>query len=163
MTDRGHLDFVPLWALFLLTTGFVLVAIEAGFRLGRQRAAIAEPENQSPVGTMVGASLGLLAFLLAFTFGFAASRFEVRRTVLLDEVNAIGTAWLRAGTIPEPTGTHARGLLREYASVRLEGAQAGKTDAAIRHPSSCSASSGTRQPRSHGHSPPSPSGSISSR
>jgi hypothetical protein len=132
MTDRGPLDLVALWLLFLLTIGFVLLAIEAGFRLGRRRSTVVEPEKESPVGAMVGASLGLLAFLLAFTFGFAASRFEARRTVLIDEANAIGTAYLRTATIPEPLRSESRRLWREYAEVRLRGATPTETDAAIR-------------------------------
>ena len=81
---------------------------------------------------MVGASLGLLALLLAFTFGLAASRFETRRQVFLDEVNAIGTAYLRAALLAETDRTDARRLLREYVDVRLEGVRSGKVKEAIR-------------------------------
>jgi hypothetical protein len=129
--DGGLIDRVPLWALFLVTTGYVLLAIEVGFQVGRRRSRLAEPEKESPVGTMVGASLGLLAFLLAFTFGFAASRVEARRTVLLEEVNAIGTAHLRAGLLPEPERGDARRLLRDYVDVRLEAVSSGRLDVGI--------------------------------
>lgn len=122
---------LPLWGLFVVTTAYVLIAIELGFRIGRARAGLHDPEKESPVGAMVGASLALLAFLLAFTFGFAASRFEARRTVLLDEVNAIGTAYLRTGLLPEPARGDARRLLREYVDVRLQGALSGQVNAAI--------------------------------
>jgi hypothetical protein len=132
MSDRAALDIVPLSLLFPVTIAFVLAAIEIGFRVGRRRAAVAEPEKESPVGAMVGASLGLLAFLLAFTFGFAASRFEARRTVLIQEVNAIGTAYLRTSMIPEPARTQARHLLRDYVDVRLDAARSAETDLAIR-------------------------------
>jgi hypothetical protein len=132
MQDQGPLDFLPLWALFGLTIALVLLSIEAGFRIGRRRAAIAEPEKESSAGAMANASLALLAFLLAFTFGFAASRLEARRSVLLDEVNAIGTTYLRAGTLPQPERAQARALLREYVDVRLAGARSGEIDEAIR-------------------------------
>lgn len=132
MAEGGPLDVAPLWLVFLLTIAWVLLSIEAGFRLGRRRSTVVDVEKESPVGAMVGASLGLLAFLLAFTFGFAASRFETRRTILLEEVNAIGTAYLRTATIPEPTRTESRGLWREYAEARLRGANPAHTEAAIR-------------------------------
>ncbi|MEW6273483.1 MAG: resistance to Congo red protein [Thermodesulfobacteriota bacterium] len=132
MSDRGPLDVVPLWLLFLVTIMFVLLTIEVGFRIGRRRARGTDPEKESPVGAMVGASLGLLAFLLAFTFGFAASRFEARRTVLIEEVNAIGTAYLRTSMIPEPARGDARRLFREYVDVRLHAPRSGQSDAAIR-------------------------------
>jgi len=80
---------------------------------------------------MANASLALLAFLLTFTFGFAASRLEVRRTILLDEVNAIGTTYLRAGTLPDAEAAQARGLLREYVDSRLEVVRTGKLEEGI--------------------------------
>jgi hypothetical protein len=133
MQDQGPLDFLPLWVLFGLTIALVLLSIEVGFRIGRRRAAIAEPEKESSAGAMANASLALLAFLLAFTFGFAASRLEARRSVLLEEVNAIGTTYLRAGTLPQPERAQARDLLREYVDVRLAGVRSGEIDEAIRH------------------------------
>ena len=114
MQPDALLDYLPLWALYAATVAIVLLSIEGGFRLGRRRIRRTEPEKESSVGEMVGASLGLLALLLAFTFGLAASRFETRRQVFLDEVNAIGTAYLRAALLPETDRMDARKLLREY-------------------------------------------------
>jgi len=80
---------------------------------------------------MVGATLGLLAFILAFTFGLAAARFDTRRQVLLDEVNAIGTTYLRAGMLPDRRdGIQA--LLREYVDTRLEALRSGNIAAGVR-------------------------------
>ena len=112
------LDALPLWALFVGILLVVLFSVEFGYRLGKYRRSRREEEKEAPLGTMVGATLGLLAFILAFTFGLAANRFDNRRQVLLDEANAIGTTYLRAGMLPE-SGEQIRGLLREYVSVRL--------------------------------------------
>jgi hypothetical protein len=132
MYEQGPLDFLPLWAFFAVTVGVVVASLEAGFRIGRRRAEMAEPEKESSAGAMASASVALLAFLLAFTFGFAASRFEARRTVLIGEVNAIGTTYLRTSILPEAERAKPRALLREYADVRLEAARSGEVDAAIR-------------------------------
>ena len=70
------LDALPLWSLFAVIIVLVLAAIEGGYRLGRYRHRRSDGEKDAPVGTMVGATLGLLAFMLAFTFGMAASRFK---------------------------------------------------------------------------------------
>jgi hypothetical protein len=70
------------------------------------------------VGSVVGATLGLLAFLLAFTFGLAASRFDARRHLLLDEVNAVRTTALQARLLLEPESSELSQLLREYVNVR---------------------------------------------
>jgi hypothetical protein len=50
----------------------------------------------------VSAVLGLLALLLGFTFAMAVDRFEQRRTLVLDEVNAISTAYLRTQLLQAP-------------------------------------------------------------
>jgi hypothetical protein len=130
--NQGPLDFVPLWGQFALTLGLVLLSIEGGFEIGVRRAARREPENPSSAGAMANASLALLAFLLAFTFGFAASRLETRRTILLDEVNAIGTTFLRAGALPDADAAQARAWLRAYVDGRLEAVRSGELEVGIR-------------------------------
>ena len=89
------LDSLPLWAVFAASLAIIVVAAEFGFQLGRARNRRGEHEKEPTVGGIVAAELGLLAFLLAFTFGIAASRFEARRTTLLEDSNAIGTTYLR--------------------------------------------------------------------
>jgi hypothetical protein len=125
MNDGGLLDRLPLWGLSLATIAVVFLSVEGGYRLGKLRRQQSEPEKESSVGAMVGATLGLVAFMLAFTFGLAAARFDLRRQVLLDESNAIGTSYLRAALLPEPQRSDARRLLREYVEVRLKGVQTG--------------------------------------
>jgi hypothetical protein len=129
--QTGLLDPFPLWTIFPITVAIAMVAVELGYRLARYRQERSLEEKESSVGGMVGATLGLLAFMLAFTFGLAGARFEDRRQVLLSEANAIGTTYLRAAMLPEPLRTEARNLLREYTDVRLEGVQSGKFDQAV--------------------------------
>jgi hypothetical protein len=77
-------------------------------------------EKEAPVGAMVGATLGLLAFILAITFSMAANRFQDRKIALLDEANAIRTTYLLAEVIPEPHRTEVRKVLRDYVVERLQ-------------------------------------------
>lgn len=97
----------------------VLALVESGWRLGGARRRAADHEMEAPVGAMVGAALGLLAFMLAFTFGNAASRYDVRRHLVVEEANAISTTFLRAGMLPD-RGDEIQDLLRTYLGVRLE-------------------------------------------
>lgn len=120
MSGDGPLAFLPIWGIFLATLLFVLLAVEAGYRWARHKQARTEQEKEAPVGAMVGATLGLLAFLLAFTFGMAADRYHARREALLEEANAISTAYLRTALVSEPHRTEARKLLREYVDERLQ-------------------------------------------
>jgi hypothetical protein len=122
MDNISTLDALPLWGFFTLTLVLVLLAIEGGYRLGRFRVTHAEHEKEAPVGAMVAAMLGLLAFILAFTFGLAAQRFDTRRQVLLDEANAIGTTYLRAAMLTQHE-EEIRALLRDYVDVRLNAVQ----------------------------------------
>ena len=109
----------------------VLLSIEGGYRLGQFRRSRSDSEQDAPVGAMVGSTLGLLAFMLAFTFGMAASRFDTRKALVLDEANAIGTTFLRAGMLPEGRD-EVRGLLRDYVDVRLAAVGASDITAALR-------------------------------
>jgi hypothetical protein len=125
------LDFLPLWGLFLATVSLCYLGVEGGYWLGNYRRRSTEVEKESTVGPIVGASLGLLAFMLAFTFGLAASRFDARRQMVVEEANAIGTAHLRAGLLPEPHRREVRDLLRQYLDVRIEAVRSGKVEYAM--------------------------------
>lgn len=114
------LDTIPVWVLISMVACGVLASIETGYRIGRYRAGCLKHEAEAPVGTIVGAILGLLAFILAFTFGMAATQFEARREMVVEEANAIGTAYLRASLLSDGQSALARRLLGEYADVRIE-------------------------------------------
>ena len=113
------LDLIPLWGVFLAAVAFAPFALEGGYRLGIWRHARVAEEKDAPVGAMVASVLGLLAIMLAFTFSLAASRFDVRRQVVLEEANAIGTTYLRMRLLPEPQRSESARMLREYVDVRV--------------------------------------------
>ena len=124
------LDSIPLWAIFLLILGLLLLATEVGFQAGRAwKRRVAEPDTV--IGPMVAATLGLVGFLLAFMTSIAADRFGARRALVLEEANAVGTAYFRAGYLPAPYPAESRDLLREYVDVRLEAMEPGQAEAAI--------------------------------
>ncbi|MCI0362147.1 MAG: hypothetical protein L0211_27005 [Planctomycetaceae bacterium] len=125
------LDAIPLWAIFLAFGIFLYLALEGGYRLGQWRRARVSDEKDQPVGAMVASILGLVALVLGFTFSLAASRFDARRMAVLEESNAIGTAYLRARLLPEPQRTEIPRLLREYVAVRIQGIEEGKTEQAL--------------------------------
>ena len=111
------LDQIPLWGFFVITVALSLLCVEGGFRLGHQNA---DKEQQTAVGPMVSSMLSLLAFMITFTFGLAAARFDDRRVLVTEESNAIGTVYLRTGVIEEPFKTNAKNLLREYVDTRIK-------------------------------------------
>jgi len=118
-----YLDFLPLWGVFLLSTILLLAFSELGFRIGKRWHSTDVAES-GQTGAIMGASLGLLAFMLAFTFGMAGNRFDARKMTILDEANAIGTTWLRSQMLPAPHASEVEALLKRYVEIRIEGAQA---------------------------------------
>src|SRR5262245_32083874 len=128
MLPNGPLDAIPLWGIFVLTGVLILVSVEAGFLLGSRRHRKVAEEQAGAVGVMVGSTLGLLAFILAFTFNFAAGRVDYRRVAMIEQANAIGTTWLRAGIMPEPHRSEIRRLLREDVDTQLAGTQIERTN-----------------------------------
>jgi hypothetical protein len=109
---------LPLWLVFSGTLFLVLLSIYLGYRIGGYNRKRHGGMEEGPVGSIVGATLGLLAFMLAFTFGLTANRFDNRKQILLDEVNAIGTAFLRTDFLVEPYRTQIRALFRDYVDLR---------------------------------------------
>jgi len=119
--DQMHLfDYLPIWAVYLLTIGLGLIAVELGFRYGTYWKEGHPDEQESHIGAMIAATLGLWAFLLAFLVGIATNRYDARRALVVEEANSIGTTYLRAGYLPEPYSSQSRELLREYADERLK-------------------------------------------
>ena len=120
------LDRFSVWWILLGTMGLVFVCIEIGILRGRARLRSGKGKLEVS-GAMVGAVMGLLSFLLAFTFNGAATRAESRKALVVKEANAIEQAWLRAGFLDETSRAAMRGLLRDYLDVRVKAAM-GQTD-----------------------------------
>ena len=112
--------FLPIAAMFIISLIAVLVPIFIGQRYGVYRSKKIPAPDGGPIGTIVSAALGLLAFLLAFTFQIAVNRYTDRKEMLIDEVTTIRTAYLRSGLVPEPFRTETRKYLVEYTDVRIE-------------------------------------------
>jgi len=58
--------------------------------------------------------------LVAFTFSGAASRYDHRRDLIVEEANDIGTAYLRIALLPESARGPLQQKFREYLDTRLE-------------------------------------------
>jgi len=114
------MQMLPTWGMFLSMLVVVLVAEMLGYRLARYRIRKSDNAAEGPISSVVGAVMGLLAFMLAFTFSMSAGRFDTRKQLLLDDVNAIATASMRAQLLPEPHRSDCRALLKRYVDIRVE-------------------------------------------
>ena len=116
---------IDLWILFAALLVCLLAAAEIGFLLGRRARPDIDEYTRSQINTIQAAVLGMLALLLGFTFSMSTSRYEVRKQLVLDESNAIGTTFLRAQLLPEPQRKDTSDLLRRYVDIRLKFYSAG--------------------------------------
>ena len=102
----------------LLVFGLIigmLICSEIGRRIGAWQTS---KSISKTTGSVDAAVFGLLGLLVAFTFSGAASRFEERRQLITEEVNAIGTVYLRLDLLPENSQPEIKKLLKEYVDVR---------------------------------------------
>jgi len=117
----AHLGLLVLLFFLLMCLSATLGAL---LRRAQRRRAGAEAGSEGQQGYIVSAVLGLLALLMGFTFSIAVERFDARRLLVLEEANAIGTAYLRAQLLSEPHRARMSGILRQYVDNRIALARA---------------------------------------
>ena len=111
-----HRIYVSLFALGLFLG--MLILLEVGRRIGIRRLE-KDPEGaEAGVGTVEGAVFALLGLLIAFTFSGAASRFDTRRQLIIEETNDIGTAYLRLDLLSTEAQPGLREKFRQYVDTR---------------------------------------------
>jgi hypothetical protein len=97
----------------------VMLFLEIGRRIGLRRLEKEGDAAETGVGVVEGALFALLGLLVAFTFSGAAARFEERRSLIVDEANAVGTAYLRIDLLPAAAQGEMRDRFRRYLDARL--------------------------------------------
>jgi hypothetical protein len=108
-------------ALFSMTLlGTLILMVEVGRRVGIGRSRRDAEGARAGLGAVEGALFGLLGLLIAFTFSGAASRFDARRAMIVEEANDIGTAYLRLDLLPPSAQPELRAMFRRYVDLRLE-------------------------------------------
>jgi len=121
------LDRLPVWSEAGLLFAAMLAAFELAGRL-QARNVVGEGGKEA---YLVSAAVGLLALLLGFTFNLALSHYDVRRTLVVQEANAIAEVGQRIDLLaPTPRSAEHAVLLR-YARSRVDLARVGEDPAAI--------------------------------
>jgi len=109
------------FVLGLVCFALMVVASEAGFRLGRRSGNQAPKDTKSQHLTVEAGILGVLGLLLGFTMSMALTRFEIRKHLVLEEAQAIRAAHLLTQLLPVEEGKEIADLLRAYTNVRIPG------------------------------------------
>ena len=139
--------------LFIFLFLVYAVALEIGFRLASRGREKEDPDlHEQAVGVRDGVIV-LLSLLLGFTLALALPRYDLRRQLIVDEANAIGTTDLRAQMLPEPARGKSLELLRNYVDARVEfsetGGIPGASDAATAQPRIAGGTVGPGERRRH--------------
>jgi hypothetical protein len=114
--DYPSLLFIVLFVVFAL-------ALEIGFRIASRRNDNEDKVlHEQAVGVRDGVIV-LLSLLLGFTLAMALPRFDLRRDLVVEEANAIGTADLRARMLAGPARSKSMGYLRQYVDARLQSSE----------------------------------------
>jgi hypothetical protein len=113
-------DDTHLLILLLAVIGILLLFIELGYRIGSGIGRVKVKAQISQVRAIMGASLGLLAFMLAFAFASGQSHFEARTQGLVYETNVVTTAYHSAELLEEPERSEIRGLLLKFVNSRID-------------------------------------------
>src|SRR5215469_3633991 len=85
----------------------------------RNRVRSFTQDERDDFGTVLGATLTLLALLIGFSFSMAVSRYDLRKNYEEAEANAIGTEYVRADLLPAEDTVRIRELLKRYTDQRL--------------------------------------------
>jgi hypothetical protein len=108
---------MPPWLLFGATFAIGIIVAELGAKVAQAREKKIAQEKLTPVGSLVGATLGLLAFMLGFTFSITASRYNERKHLMVEQARAIGTCFLRTSFLPDNQKRETRMLVSRYMDI----------------------------------------------
>lgn len=110
-----HNSILIVAVLFVL----ILLAQEAGYRLGRHHQRKTDKDVKAQTSTIQAGTLGLLALILGFAFNISLQSYNNRSKAVINEANAIGTALMRTHLLPSPYDSLARSQLQQYIDLRL--------------------------------------------
>ncbi|QZH74635.1 MAG: hypothetical protein JY451_13375 [Erythrobacter sp.] len=119
-----------MWLDFLLLLVASVAAFEGGLALASRLAAQRRAEGDDSDGHTLSGVFGLLALLLAFSFGLALDRYEERRDLVVAEATALSTLSSRLALLQPADEATVRSLLGEYAVARLAFGEAATDDTA---------------------------------
>jgi hypothetical protein len=105
--------------MYFVTFLVALLGFELGYQFGLFRQKKYQSEPDKTLDAMVGATLGFLAFLMAFVMSMAVDRYDNRRQLVGEEAQAIRSAYLQAGYLVQPYPQEIRSLLKEYVDLRI--------------------------------------------
>lgn len=105
------MNFLPISALLLFPV--MIVLLDLGRRVRRYH------QVEASSSAIEGAVFALFGLLLAFTFSGAMTRYDLHRNLIVEETNAINTAYLQIDLLPAAAQPGLHHLFRDYTTSRM--------------------------------------------
>ena len=111
----SFLTQIDTWQLMLILMALMIVSILIGLYTGNKFYRESRVD-----ATILGALFTLLGLLLAFTFSMSINYHGIRKDIIVEEANDIGTAILRADLYRENDRNLFRTDFRKYVDARID-------------------------------------------
>jgi ABC-type glycerol-3-phosphate transport system permease component len=92
----------------------IMALVALGHRIGIRNLSGETAATRGRRTAVEAAVFGLMGLMIAFTFSGASARYELRRQLIVDEANAIGTAYLLLDLLPSQAEPALRDHFRRY-------------------------------------------------
>lgn len=123
--DEIDMGYTLLWAVFVVGLfSAMLLLLEVGRRIGARHMAVDPEGAKAGHGVIVGVVFSLLSLLLAFTFSGAASRFDARRQLAVQETNTLSKAYYVLNLFPQSVQAKLKNSFRGYVDAELQAIKA---------------------------------------
>ncbi len=113
LTDQPAVFFL------VLTLVLSLVALFGSYALAARYAPQRDGRDENAFGLGQTAIFGLIVLILAFSFSFAAERFEARRALVVEEADGVAAAYDHMDYLPPARRDIERDLVRRYTGARI--------------------------------------------
>lgn len=120
MSENIKVDFfirAESWEISLVVLIGMIIFIILGKKIG-ERSGYKKLEYDDSIVSM--GIYTLMAFILAFTFTMAGTRYDSRKKIIIDEANAIGTAVMRSNLYPDSIKTEYMNDFSIYLESRIK-------------------------------------------
>lgn len=118
MMDQPLIYELPVWASGFIFLVILALALETGYRVGLKRRETWKDADAGGGAVVLTSMFALMGLVLAFTYASGVSRFDARKSAVILEANALGTAFNRADLVAEPGRSHLKKVLLDYARTR---------------------------------------------
>ena len=105
--------------IVVVLMAIMVLAFELAYRAGRRWHSDTHNAGREVFVAIKVSVLGLLALLMAFTFGMAVDRYTERQRLVMDEANMLHRVFLYSSLLPEPARVQFQKSLRELVDARL--------------------------------------------